>query len=63
MQSSNLAARMEVAVSDLPNHARPALQVITNQGPLLLRRSLPRASFDTRRIVIRDQGYRTFRVF
>jgi len=63
MQSSNLAARMEVADSDLPNTARPALQVITNHAPLLLRRSLPRASFDTRRIVIRDQGYRTFRVF
>ena len=63
MQSSNLAARMEVADSDLSIPARPALQVITNNAPLLLRRSLPRASFDTRRIVIRDQGYRTFRVF
>jgi hypothetical protein len=63
MQSSNLAARMEVADSDLSNSARPALQVITNHGPLQMRRSLPRASFDTRRIVIRDQGYRTFRVY
>jgi hypothetical protein len=63
MQSSNPAARMEVADSDLPTPARPALQVITNNAPLLLRRSLPRASFDTRRIVIRDQGYRSFRVF
>lgn len=63
MQSSNFAARMEVAVSDLPKSTRPALQVFTNTSPLLTRRSLPRASFDTRRIVIRDPGYRTFRVF
>jgi hypothetical protein len=61
MQSSNLAARMEVAAPDLLEPARPVLQVITNTAPL--RKSLPRASFDTRRIVIRDQGFRAFRVF
>jgi len=63
MQSSNLAVRMEVAAPDLLESARPVLQVITNTAPLPLRKSLPRASFDTRRIVIRDQGYRAFRIF
>jgi hypothetical protein len=63
MQSSNLAARTEVADSDLLKRPRLALQVITNGSPRLTRRSLPRASFDTRRIVIRDPGYRSFRVF
>jgi hypothetical protein len=63
MQSSNLAAHMEVAAPDLLEPTRPALQVITNTAPLLLRKSLPRPSFDTRRIVIRDQGYRMFRIF
>jgi hypothetical protein len=61
MQSSNLAARMDVAVIDQPKPARAALQVVTVSAPP--RRSLPRASFDTRRIVIRDSGYRIFRVY
>jgi hypothetical protein len=63
MQSSSLAARMEVADSDLIKRTRPALKVITNSAPLMARRNGPRASFETRRIVIRDQGYRSFRVF
>ena len=63
MSSSNSAVRKEAAALQLIEPVRPALQVITNEAPLAARRKRPRASFQTRRIVIRDQGYRLFRVF
>ena len=64
MQSSNVAARREVAAPDLPlEPSRPSLQVITKHVPLLVRKPRTRSTFDTRTIVIRDQGLRTFRVF
>ncbi|MEJ0087975.1 MAG: hypothetical protein WDO72_20090 [Pseudomonadota bacterium] len=63
MQSSNLAARMEDAEPDLLKLARPALQVITNPAPAPARRNGPSVSFKTRRFAIRDQGFRTFRIF
>jgi hypothetical protein len=64
MQSSNLAARMDHAAPDLLiEPSRPALQVITNNAPLLVRKTRTRASFETRTIVIRDHGFKTFRVF
>jgi hypothetical protein len=64
MQSSNLAARMDHAAPDLLIEAlRPTLQVITNSAPFLVRKTRTRASFETRTIVIRDPGFKTFRVF
>lgn len=63
MQLSNLAARMDVAVSDLPKLTRPALQVITNTSPGSQGTRGPKLSLTTRRILIRDQGYRSFRIF
>ena len=63
MQLSNLAARMEVAVSDLPKLTRPALQVITNPASEAANKRGPRMSLTSRKILIRDQGYRSFRIF
>lgn len=62
MSSSNSAARKEVAAPQLIEPVRPALQVITNDAPLVVRKKRARMSLQTRTIVIRDQGYRLFRV-
>jgi hypothetical protein len=64
MQSSNLATRRELAAPDLLSQPpRPALQLVTNIAPLQPGAIRPRASFEIRTIVIRDQGLRSFRVF
>jgi len=64
VSSSNLAECIELGALDLSAEPmRPALQVITNTAPLLARARRPRTSFEFRRIVIRDQGLRSFRVF
>jgi hypothetical protein len=64
MSSSNLAARMELAVPDLLSELpRTVLRVITNETPQLARADRPRTSLEFRRIAIRDQGFRQFRVY
>jgi hypothetical protein len=64
MQSTNTAARMELAAPDLLSEpARPVLRVITNDGPLTAPSNRPRTSLEFRRIVLRDQGLRSFKVF
>jgi len=64
MQLSNLAVRMEQAAPEMQfEPKRPKLQVVTNEAPLLVRRNRTRATLDTRSIVLRDQGFRSFRVF
>jgi hypothetical protein len=63
MPMSNLAVRMEHAAPDLLSEPpRPALRVITNAAPLEARTNRPRRSLESRTIVIRDQGFRSFRV-
>ena len=61
MFSSNLAVRMEHTATDLLSHPpRPLLRVVANnQRPV---RSGPRLSFTNRKFVIRDQGFRYFRI-
>ena len=64
MSSSNLAERIELATPDLLSEPpRLVLQVITNTAPLVAQRSRPRVSMETRAIVIRDHGFRFFRVY
>jgi hypothetical protein len=64
MQSSNLAARMELAVPDLLSETpRAVLRVITNETPLLARADRPRTSLEFRSIAIHDQAFRPFRVY
>ena len=64
MSSSNLAARMELAVPDLLSELpRTVLRVITNEGPQPALADRPRSSLEFRRIVIRDPGFRAFRVY
>jgi hypothetical protein len=64
MSSSNLAARIELAVPDLLSEPpRPVLRVITNEAPQLTRTDRPRTSLEFRRILIRDPGFRSFRVY
>lgn len=63
MQLSNLAARMDVAVSDLSKLTPPALQVFTNTPSEAANKRGPRLSLTSRKILIRDQGYRSFRIF
>ncbi len=63
MPMSNSAVRMEYAAPDLLSEPpRPVLRVITNTAPIEERSSRPRRSLDSRTIVIRDQGFRSFRV-
>ena len=61
MSSSNLAVRMEHTATDLLSHPpRPQLRVVaSNERPV---QSGPRLSFTNRKFVIRDQGFRLFRV-
>ena len=62
MPSSNLAVRMECTAPDtLSEPPRPLLRVVTHDASVALN-SRPRTSFQFRRIVIRDQGLRTFRI-
>jgi hypothetical protein len=64
MQSSNLAVSMEHSAPEMQfEPKRPVLQVFTNDGPLQVRKIRARLTMDTRSIVIRDQGFRPFRVF
>jgi len=64
MQSSNLAARMEFAAPDLLVDApRPKLRVVTNSEPQEALSVRPRTSLEFRSIVIRDHGFRHFRIF
>jgi hypothetical protein len=61
MSSSNLAVRMEHTATDpLSQPLRPELRVVaSNERPV---QSGPRISFTNRKFVIRDQGFRPFRV-
>ncbi len=64
MSSSNLAARMEFAAPDLLSEPpRLVLRVITNDAPEQARNVRPRVSLESRTIVIRDHGFRSFRVY
>ena len=64
MQSSNLAVRLEPTTQDvLSQPPRPVLQVVANNAPGEMRPERPKPSLAFRRFVIRDQGFRTFRVF
>jgi hypothetical protein len=42
---------------------RPNLQVVTNAAPQMVRKSRTLASLAKRTILIRDQGFRAFRVY
>jgi hypothetical protein len=61
MSSSNLAVRMERTATDLLSQPpRPLLRIVANnERPV---QSGPRLSFTNRKFVIRDQGFRLFRV-
>ena len=64
MQSSNLAARFDLVAPDLLiDPPRPKLQLIANTEPLQVRDVRPRISLEFRTIVIRDHGFRSFRVY
>jgi hypothetical protein len=64
MQSSNLAERIELENSDqLVQPSQPLLRVFTNNEPLQVRSVRPRLSLEFRSIVIRDHGFRAFRVY
>jgi hypothetical protein len=64
MPMSNTAVRMEYAAPDLLSEPpRPVLRVITNNAPIEVRDVRPRRSLDSYTIVIRDQGFRPFRVY
>ena len=61
MSSSNLAVRMELTTTDLlstPPRSKPRL-VSSNERPV---QSGPRISFTNRKFLLRDQGFRYFRV-
>jgi hypothetical protein len=62
MSSSSLAVRMEPAATDLLSHPpRPVVRLVANnEHPVQSAR--PRISFTNRKFVIRDQGFRLFRV-
>jgi hypothetical protein len=62
MSSSNLAVRMEHTATDLLSHPpRPLFRVVANnEHPVQSIR--PRTSFTNRKFVIRDQGFRLFRI-
>jgi hypothetical protein len=61
MSSSNLAVRMEHTATDLLSHPpRVALRLVAkNERPV---QSGPRISFTNRKFVIRDHGFRYFRI-
>jgi hypothetical protein len=64
VQSSNLAVRLETLTQDaLSQPPRPVLQVVTSHVPGVKLPERPKPSLAFRRFVIRDQGFRTFRVF
>lgn len=64
MPSSNLAARMELAAPDLLSEpARPRLKIITSAVSQTREGARPRLSLEFRSIVIRDHGFRRFRVY
>jgi len=64
MSSSNLAPRMEFAATDLLSEPpRPVLQLVTNSAHRSERDNRPRLSLEFRRILIRDSGFRLFRVY
>jgi len=61
MSSSNIAVRMEHTATDLlsdPPRVSPRIDA-GNERPV---QSGPRTSFTNRKFVIRDQGFRYFRV-
>jgi hypothetical protein len=61
MSASNLAVRMEHTATDLLSHPpRPLLRAVaSNERPV---QNGPRISFTNRKFVIRDQGFRYFRI-
>ena len=61
MSSSNLAVRMEHTATDLlSDPPRVSLRIVArNERPV---QGGPRTSFTNRKFVIRDQGFRFFRV-
>ena len=61
MSSSNIAVRMDHTATDLLSHPpRASLPIdAKNERPV---QSGPRTSFTNRKFVIRDQGFRYFRV-
>ena len=61
MSSSNLAVRMEHTATDLlSDPPRVSLRIVAkNERPA---QSGPRISFTNRKFVIRDQGFRYFRI-
>ena len=64
MQSSNLAERIELENTDqLSQPPQRLLRVITNNEPIQVRSVRPRLSLEFRAIVIRDHGFRAFRVY
>jgi hypothetical protein len=64
MQSSSLAIPFEVSVPDLLSEPpRQKLRIITNSEPLEVCNVRPRTSLEFRAIVIRDHGFRIFRVY
>ena len=63
MSSSNLAVRMEHTASDLlSDPPRQLLRVATNDESQKVRSIRPRTTSKSRSIVIRDQGFRFFRI-
>ncbi|HEU5133998.1 MAG TPA: hypothetical protein VFU13_02540 [Steroidobacteraceae bacterium] len=65
MKNSNLAARLEefATVINLIEAAESRVPPVLAVVPQRPRRTPPRLSLTTRRILIRDQGLRPFRVF
>jgi hypothetical protein len=61
MSSSNLAVRMEHTATDLlSDPPRPQLRLVaSNERPV---QGGPRISFTNRKFVLRDQGFRFFRI-
>ncbi len=63
MSSSNTAVRMEHTASDLLSHPpRELLRELTNDDSQEVRSLRPRTTSRSRTIVIRDQGFRFFRI-
>lgn len=64
MPSSSLAVHLEPITLDLLSQPpRPVLEVVKNPAPEAALAVRPRPSLAFRRFVIRDQGFRSFRVF
>ena len=64
MQSSNSAARLEPTAPDaLSLSTRAKLQVVKSAVPEEKGFERPKLSLSFRRFAIRDQGFRSFRVF